>query len=208
MKPAEKQQWHVKQTKDIDQTVVEGIFTSAAARFGLANTKLASLIQGTICNYSEGLGWGFGLGALRIDDLICVGLNPAKASAERCRPVFDYISNELVRAFGDRVVLATKEQEINPATLPRVPVSDEHRVFVRKLFEREPITMFIPLLDENIDVWRPVSAVRTSDNIFRILGNPAEGEHWKFINGDLVRCKQRTFADGTSGLVGYEKVVA
>jgi hypothetical protein len=136
MKPAEKQQWHVKQAKDVDQTVVEGIFTSAAARFGFVDTKLTSLIQGTICNYSEGLGWGFGLGALRVDDLICVGLNPAKASAERFRPVFDFISNELIRAFGDRVVLATKEQEIDPDTLPRVPVSGEHRAYFQKQLER------------------------------------------------------------------------
>jgi hypothetical protein len=135
MKPAEKQQWHVKQAKDIDQTIVEGIFKSAAARFGLVDTKLASLVQGTVCNYSEGLGWGFGLGALRIDDLICVGLNPAKATPERFQLVFDFISNELIRAFGDRVVLAAKEQEIDPATLPRVPVSDEHREYFQKQLE-------------------------------------------------------------------------
>jgi hypothetical protein len=137
MNPAEQQQYQIREARDMDQESVASIFTTAAARFRLVDTMHASLLQGTICNYSEGLGLGFGLGALRIGDLICVGLNPAKASAERFRPVFGYISNELMRVFGDRVILAAKSEEIDPNRLPSVPVSDEHRAFYQKLIGRD-----------------------------------------------------------------------
>jgi hypothetical protein len=67
-------------------------------------------------------------------------------------------------------------------------------------------TIFIALTDEGTDVWRPVSAVCTCGDVFRIVEEAPEGERWQFITGELVRCKQRTFADGQRGLVGYEKV--
>jgi hypothetical protein len=128
-------QYHIKQATNEDQKVVEDIFATAAVQFGLADTKLASLVQHTICNYSEELGRGFGLGALRVDHLICVGLNPAKAAADRFRPVFDYIVGQLTAAFGDRLVLAAKGQEIDHAALPRVEATEEHRAFTRKLLD-------------------------------------------------------------------------
>jgi hypothetical protein len=128
-------QYQINQATNEDQKLVEDIFATAAIRFGLVDTKLASLVQHTICNYSEELGRGFGLGALRVDDLICVGLNPAKATAERFRPVFDYIIGELTAAFGDRLVLAARDQEIDHNALPQIPVTEEHRAFARKLLD-------------------------------------------------------------------------
>jgi hypothetical protein len=128
-------QYHIKQATNEDQKVVEDIFATAAVQFGLVDTKLASLVQHTVCNYSEELGRGFGLGALRVDNLICVGLNPAKATAERFSPVFDYIVGELTTAFGGRVVLAAKDEEIDHTVLPRVPVTEEHRAFAQKLLD-------------------------------------------------------------------------
>jgi hypothetical protein len=132
-----KRQYHIRQAGDVDEKQVEQIFANAAARFRLVETKLGCREAGIICNYSEGLGWGFGLGALRVGDLICVGLNPAKSSAERFSPVFDYIVNELTRVFGERAFLEAKSQEIDPTTLPRVHVTDEHRAFAQRLFNRD-----------------------------------------------------------------------
>ena len=130
-------QYHIRPATDRDQKTVEDIFATAAAQFGLVDTRHGWTVQHGICNYSEGLGWGFGLGAIRIDDLICVGLNPAKSATERFRPVFDYIVGELMSAFGSRVALASKNQEINPATLPQVPRTEEHRAFVQSLLDRK-----------------------------------------------------------------------
>lgn len=131
-------QYHIKNASERDQKAVEDIFANAALRFGLVDTKLASLVQHTVCNYSEGLGWGFGLGAIRIDDLICVGLNPAKAADERFRPVFDFVTSELTRALGDRLVLASEDQEIDHTVLPRSPVTEAHQAFAQKLLGRNP----------------------------------------------------------------------
>jgi hypothetical protein len=62
-------QYHIRRATEADQKAVEDIFKTAALRFGLVDTKLASLVQHTVCNYSAGLGWGFGLGVIRVDDL-------------------------------------------------------------------------------------------------------------------------------------------
>jgi hypothetical protein len=130
-----KRQYHIRQSTDADQMAVEDIFKTTALRFGLVDAKLGSLLQHTVCNYSERLGWGFGLGALRIDDLICVGLNPAKATTDRFRPVFDFIAGELTAAFGERLVLATEAQEIDVSVLPRVKATEAHRAFAQKLLD-------------------------------------------------------------------------
>jgi hypothetical protein len=95
-----KQEYHIGNATDVDEASVREIFKSAETKFHLADTMLASLIEGTICNYSEGLGWGFGLGALRLGSLIQIGLNTCKATPERYRPVFDYIASSLRQSFG------------------------------------------------------------------------------------------------------------
>jgi hypothetical protein len=74
------------------------------------------------------------------------------------------------------------------------------------IIKKRCMTIFIALLDESVSVWRPVSAIRIRDDVFQIRGKPPEGERWQFITGELVRCKEQTFADGQRGLVGQEKV--
>jgi hypothetical protein len=62
------------------------------------------------------------------------------------------------------------------------------------------------LLDEGTTCWRPVSAAHLRDDIYRIVEQPSGGEHWEFSSGEVVRCRQHTFADGQTGLVCYEKI--
>jgi hypothetical protein len=62
-------------------------------------------------------------------------------------------------------------------------------------------TIHIPLLEEGTNVWRPASAERLSESIFRILGPIPEGESWAFGPGEQVVVKNHVFADGTSRLV-------
>ena len=128
-----KKEYHIRQASDIDQELVEGIFTTASSRFDLIDTKVSSLLKGTICNYSEGLGWGFGLGALRRGDFICVGFNSGKSANTSCPPVFDYIANELKRSFGDRVILVSESEQVDLQKWPREPISDQHREFMTNL---------------------------------------------------------------------------
>jgi hypothetical protein len=66
--------------------------------------------------------------------------------------------------------------------------------------------IFIALLNEGTDVWRPVLAACAHDDVYRIIGEQPEGEDWQFLTGEMVRCRQQTFADGETGLVAQEKV--
>ena len=59
-------------------------------------------------------------------------------------------------------------------------------------------TIYIYLLDEGVDVWRPVEAERMSSTTFRIPSttNIPDDESWMFKPGEVVRCEIRRLADG------------
>jgi hypothetical protein len=59
---------------------------------------------------------------------------------------------------------------------------------------RCPVTLteiFVRLLDENVDVWRPVNAERIASDRFRIVEQPYDRgtERWEFEPGDEVICE-------------------
>ncbi|MCX7806741.1 MAG: hypothetical protein N3A38_16375 [Planctomycetota bacterium] len=60
------------------------------------------------------------------------------------------------------------------------------------------VQIYMPLLGENVDVWRPVQAEHLYDNIYRILDKPPDldGESWEFAPGDEVVCEVIEVADG------------
>ncbi len=66
--------------------------------------------------------------------------------------------------------------------------------------------IYLALLGEGVEVWRPVQAIHIGKDIYEIISsNPdPEDEHWQFHPGDFVRCKDKVFADGTKGKVAYK----
>ncbi len=72
----------------------------------------------------------------------------------------------------------------------------------------EPVTIFVGLLEEGVEVWRPVQARPLDDGHFRIIGVEADvrDETWQFPVGAIVRCVRKKFADGTSGMAAVEQV--
>ena len=75
-------------------------------------------------------------------------------------------------------------------------------------------TVYVALLNEGIDVWRPVEAMKIDNMTFQLIGpvggkryNP-EDEDWAFTPGTVVICEYRTFQDGVRGLVAIAKVSA
>ena len=62
------------------------------------------------------------------------------------------------------------------------------------------MTIYVRLLDEGVDCWRPVTAERVRDDIYRIVGAAPdpEDEKWEFFVGQLVRCNWQELIDGTS----------
>ncbi len=72
----------------------------------------------------------------------------------------------------------------------------------------EPVTIFVALLDEGVDVWRPVQARSLDHGHFRIIGVDADtsDEKWQFPVGAIVKCVNKEFADGTDGMIAVEQV--
>ena len=61
--------------------------------------------------------------------------------------------------------------------------------------------VYMPLLNEGANCWRPVAAEQVGSDTYRILEKRPEKETWPVSTGDIVRCEPRKFADGLDGLV-------
>ncbi len=51
------------------------------------------------------------------------------------------------------------------------------------------------LLDEGVEVWRPVEA-EVLDDGFRVLGPVPDTEHWRFEPGSLVQVTKKRLSEG------------
>ena len=54
--------------------------------------------------------------------------------------------------------------------------------------------VYIGLVNEGTEVWRPTTATRTGD-VYMLDGPVPDGERWEFQPGAPVHCKLRRFAD-------------
>lgn len=58
----------------------------------------------------------------------------------------------------------------------------------------------VALLDEGVNVWRPVPARRISGDLYELLrpdDYDADDEKWQFPPGSIVRCAPRMTSSGT-----------
>lgn len=58
--------------------------------------------------------------------------------------------------------------------------------------------IYVALVDEGVDVWRPVLAEHLSGNVYRIVSQPydREIESWQFEPGDDVVCELIESSEG------------
>lgn len=59
--------------------------------------------------------------------------------------------------------------------------------------------IFVPLLDEGINVWRPTQAERLADGSYRVLPTPdydPTDEVWEFPPDSRVICEMKRLSDG------------
>ena len=72
------------------------------------------------------------------------------------------------------------------------------------------IEIYVYLLDEGTDVWRPVQAEKLGNNLFRIISiNPdPDDEKWQFSTGNIVKCEERILSNSNpiKCLVAIEKI--
>ena len=59
-----------------------------------------------------------------------------------------------------------------------------------------PDTIYMPLLNEGTDVWRPVSAFWQDDGSYVITGTIPDDEEWMFQPGSRVRCVLKKLSAG------------
>jgi len=38
-------------------------------------------------------------------------------------------------------------------------------------------------MNEAVDIWRPIRAIHQVDDVYRIVSEAVEGEHWQFPSG-------------------------
>lgn len=57
-------------------------------------------------------------------------------------------------------------------------------------------TIYVELRGEGIDVWRPVSAVRLGDDVYRLPEEAPGDEAWAFPPGANVVVEMRELSDG------------
>ena len=65
-------------------------------------------------------------------------------------------------------------------------------------------TIYMLLLNEGVDVWRPVEATPMSQDTFRVDAEMPESEEWAFPPGTVVRCELKSFSGGKAGLTAVE----
>jgi hypothetical protein len=68
-------------------------------------------------------------------------------------------------------------------------------------------TIYVELLREGTQCWRPVHAEQLGNELYRIIDAMPEDEAWAFAPGETVKCKMHRFANG-DGLLAHQKVSA
>ena len=69
------------------------------------------------------------------------------------------------------------------------------------------IEIYVKLLNEGTEVYRPVPASKIKDNIYRLEGAgnyDTEDEEWEFKPGTLVKTERKYF-DGKMALIALEE---
>jgi hypothetical protein len=71
------------------------------------------------------------------------------------------------------------------------------------------VQIYIKLLGEKLEVWRPVEALKMGNDTYKIISpNPEPKiEKWQFKRGDLVQCEDKVFSDGTKGVIAVKKII-
>jgi len=69
-------------------------------------------------------------------------------------------------------------------------------------------TIYIALLNEGTEVWRPVKARSIGNELYRIIGveEDVSDEIWEYQAGAIVKCKRKQFNDGEVGLVAFTQI--
>jgi hypothetical protein len=68
----------------------------------------------------------------------------------------------------------------------------------------ERVIIMMPLLDEGVEVWRPVEAEPLDNDRYRIVGPIPDDEEWAFAPGSIVIGSLSTFYGGVRKLTAKQ----
>ena len=76
------------------------------------------------------------------------------------------------------------------------------------MIQGSKVEIYVPLLDEGTEVWRPVEAIKIGEGIYRIVSDnqKPDDELWKYVTGDIVRCIRQMLSSGFESIVAIEKI--
>ncbi|HEU0311193.1 MAG TPA: hypothetical protein VFR36_08255 [Sphingomicrobium sp.] len=66
-----------------------------------------------------------------------------------------------------------------------------------RMSEDDITTIYMPLLNEGTDVWRPVEAMKIGELGYMVTENAPPEEEWAFQPGHILRCEERQLSGGT-----------
>lgn len=66
-------------------------------------------------------------------------------------------------------------------------------------------TIYIKLLDEGVDVYRPVFSTFVCNNVYIVGSREDNDEKWEFEPNEMVEVMQYDFKDGKNGLVAVKR---
>jgi hypothetical protein len=155
----------------------------------------------------------------QLNDLLCEWDPIGVMSLGAPRDEYDCLIGPLTTLLESGATTADIGRFLRKELVDHFGLSPDHYDFVatanrfRTWFDRswrdleDLLTIFVALLDEGVDVWRPVQARPLGDDLFRIVGVDADvsDESWQFPAGAIVRCERRQFSDGTTGLTAVER---
>ena len=75
---------------------------------------------------------------------------------------------------------------------------------INRMAEEGVTTIYMPLLNEGVDVWRPVRAMKITDLGYMVTESPQSDEEWAFQPGHILRCEERQWS-GETKLVAVAK---
>ncbi len=68
--------------------------------------------------------------------------------------------------------------------------------------------IYVKLLVEGTECWRPVNAEKINDHYKIISKNKSDGDEiWEFNCGDTVKVKKHIFSGGIKGLIATERII-
>jgi hypothetical protein len=65
-----------------------------------------------------------------------------------------------------------------------------------RIAEEGMTTVYMPLLNEGTDVWRPVEAMKIGELGYMVTQNAPPDEEWAFEPGHILQCEERQSSDG------------